>query len=105
MSTINQMSKEELLALLKQKDEQLAALTAGKSGKIQLKLNNSGYIDLLGLPDKGRFTESNSVAAWEIILGMTKEIREFVDKNKAEANQRLQNYKANRKVTALANVG
>jgi hypothetical protein len=95
MSTIDlsQMSREELLAYAQRLQE-------NQQRKVSLTMSDAGYIEVYGLPGKGRFSISLPPEGWDATFKLQDTIMEFVNAHRKNAEARFNAYKATAKAKA-----
>jgi hypothetical protein len=71
-----------------------AKLAQAQKSKTKISLSDAGYIEVHGIPGKGRFSVSNTLVGWEAIFAMRDEIGQFLKANGHEATKRQTDYLA-----------
>ena len=79
------MSKEDMKAELDRLKDENERLKARQSRAVSLKVSEKGGLSVYGL---GRFPVTLYVEQWETVLGMTDEIRAFLNANASKLKRR-----------------
>lgn len=90
----------ELEALIKAQNDKITQLQASKT-HTSIRVSDTGYVEVFGLPSKGRFSISLAPNGWEKLFTMQTEIMAFAKANAGLCDERSQAYR-NKKLT---NVG
>jgi hypothetical protein len=85
------MSKEELLALIAKMQ------TTMTSRKMTFNVSPQGYIEIFGLPGKGKYSISLPVDGWDMLFGEIDSIKSMVESKRAEASEKYSQYQSGRK--------
>lgn len=83
------MSNEEMkreLERLRAENDRL------RLSKTKIQVSDSGYVEIYGLPKKGRFSVSLTPEGWDQVFGMKDEITAFCASHAALIKQRQDNY-------------
>lgn len=83
------MSSQEMereLARLRAENERL------KQSKTKMQVSDSGYVEIYGLPKKGRFSVSLTPEGWDMVFAMTDDIKSFCKSNAEVIKSRQQSY-------------
>jgi hypothetical protein len=95
----------ELELLLKASEDKIAAMSKSK-GHVQMRVSNSGYVEIYGLPSKGRFSISLSPEGWEVLFAMVEDVRAFAKTNTETCKERMQAYRLSKATSEkMSNVG
>lgn len=89
MSSVDfsKMSKDEIIAYAMKLQE-------AQSRKVSMSVSDAGYIEVYGLPGKGRFSISLPPEGWDTCFKLKDSISDFVQANRAIADARFTAYKA-----------
>ena len=101
----NDMTEAEFRAELAKRDAMIADLRKQQASKITLEISKTGYVNIKGLPDAGWKDIGFTPRAWEVILGMSSTIKEFIATNGNECAKRHTEYKTERDSKKMAAVG
>lgn len=89
------MSNEQMMAELNRLREENAKLKAKEAeGKLSLRVSDAGYVEVYGIPGKGRYSVSNTPEGWTALFGMQDKIKSFVSENSKFCEAKLQAYRS-----------
>lgn len=75
----------------------VARLEAQTQARVQYKISEAGYVEIFGIPGKGRFSNSNTPEGWDKLFALETPIKEFCKANAELIKARLEAYRANGK--------
>jgi hypothetical protein len=93
------MSIEQELKLLREENARLKAEQA--EAKTSLRVSESGYVEVYGIPGKGKYSLSATPEGWTSLAELMPKILEFAKANKALIEARHAHYRANRPAKAV----
>lgn len=76
------MTNQEMQQELERLRAENAALKSGANNKTNMRVSEAGYVDIFGLPGKGRFAISLTPSGWDKLFAMTNEIKTYVEANR-----------------------
>ena len=76
----NNLSREQLLAIVTQQQEAIAALKTASQRKLTCKVSEKGAVSVYGL---GRFPVTLYASQWGRLLGEAEHIKRFISQNEA----------------------
>lgn len=85
------MTTEQMMAALAklQAENDVLRAQATASNRINLRVSDAGYIEVYGIPGKGRFSLSNTPTGWDELFKRQAEIQQFVESNRKFAEAKL----------------
>lgn len=93
------MSEAQLKARIAELE---AKLLAASTSRIQMKVSESGYVDVYGVVGKGRFPVSLTSKGWGVILDeQAPQIKAFIASNAQLLAAKEQAYQAKRNASAI----
>lgn len=84
-------------------EAKIALLESQNAAKVTMRVSDQGYVEVFGVPGKGRFSISMTPDGWEKIFEIKAQIMSFVDSNRTACKARLDAYRNGKQ--AKANVG
>jgi hypothetical protein len=90
------MSENELKRELARLQAENAKLKAEQGSAVRLRMTDSGYIEIHGIPGKGKYSISNTPDGWSKLFELQPKITEYVNANRAICDAKLAAYRSTR---------
>jgi hypothetical protein len=79
---------------LEQALKRIQELEAKQVSSVKLGMSDAGYVELFGLPGKGRFSISNTVDGWTTLFSMEDQIKKYCEANAVTLKAKQELYRA-----------